>query len=224
MHPPSCRLFNSTDGIDQRANLPVVSGACSIRSTEWAFKHTRISTVFSPAWGDLSPQAHNPGPVTSRAMEDVCDPTTPTVIQSLVLRAGDIKWNPGPQLRCRTCEGAVSTRELKCITCGSSYHRSCSGLTKSAAAKQYDDNTFVCNECDPASNLQHLCKICEKGIRRTQNRATCQVCQSLANLACTKLSRLDRERLKNGGITWKCCSQPIPHPQTTPETRENEDC
>ena len=76
------------------------------------------------------------------------DSSEPAHLSQLILLAGDVETNPGPDL-CGICNKGVASNSIRCTWCGRWIHQRCSGLTKrdiSQLAKS-QSYRFECEKC-----------------------------------------------------------------------------
>ena len=79
-------------------------------------------------------------------------------------------------------------------------------LQKSYEAAQCQRlNSFICNHCNSSAGDRERFYVGVKGFRHHQHQAIWNICSSPCHLACTKLHRNDRDKLKTGGKQWTCC-------------------
>ena len=78
----------------------------------------------------------------------LADSGTTAYLSQLLLRAGDIKTNPGPTL-CGSCKKRVGGNSIKCTWCEQWIHQKCSGLSRKDITQLAKANTyaFECNNC-----------------------------------------------------------------------------
>ena len=74
------------------------------------------------------------------------DSSEPAHLSQLILLAGDIETNPGPEL-CGICNKRVTSNSVKCTWCEKWIHQRCSGLLKSDIVQMARDTTYR-YECD----------------------------------------------------------------------------
>ena len=123
----------------------------------------------------------------------------------LLLRAGDVERNPGPLLACGRCGRPTGQQALQCRSCRTAYHQQCSGVSRTEAGQQRQANSYRCPRCNPATTAGAVCRRCGKGFRSNQNKLTCASCKSLSHFGCTAITRMERERVKQGTKSWFCC-------------------
>ena len=117
----------------------------------------------------------------------------------LLLRAGDIEENPGPN-HCGWCKDLVKEANyLSCKNCETKFHmkRFCSGLSRNDARTTARDNTLLCFMCARREWLE--CALCSSKFHNSQKGNKCCDCGNSYHYKCAKVLRSQQ-----GSKDWKC--------------------
>ena len=121
----------------------------------------------------------------------------------LLLRAGDIEENPGPN-HCGWCKDLVKEANyLSCKNCETKFHmkRFCSGLSRNDARTTARDNTLLCFMCTRREWLE--CALCSSKFHSSQKGNKCCDCGNSYHYKCAKVLRSQQ-----GSKDWKCPPPP----------------
>ena len=117
----------------------------------------------------------------------------------LLLRAGDMEENPGPN-HCGWCKDLVKEANyLSCKNCETKFHmkRFCSGLSRNDARTTGRDNTLLCFMCARREWLE--CALCSSKFHSSQKGNKCCDCGNSYHYKCAKVLRSQK-----GSKDWKC--------------------
>ena len=139
------------------------------------------------------------------------------VIRLLLIKAGDIEQNPGPN-QCNWCNKAIRTGQefLTCKECRNTYHKQkkCAQIPRNLRLQQ----DFQCGRCrgmrpemeedredtrgEEGIEGPKSCNQCKKNIRRNINPVICNQCKNYYHMSCTEIER--KKQRNTDWKSWKC--------------------
>ena len=209
---PRGHLGREFNGDDEEHDIPVTTGPTRIYNIEKTY--------------------------LSEAVLLETDVIEPDITSLLLIQAGDIETNPGPQDEyedtCGKCEKKFrkGSTPLECNFCHKLYHpTSCSGESRSSIEKLKSEgadewNCMSCRTADTDTNQEPetLCGKCQKKFRKALPVKCVKCLQSFHKTSCTDESRevIDEIVKKKKHWTCKACrgitrEEDTPQPQLPPE-------